>query len=58
MQGNTYKIIRNKLKVNIQTQVNKGNEQIYGIISISDVSKVYKFEKEKVAGQIKNIYLQ
>jgi K+-sensing histidine kinase KdpD len=58
MGGCTYKIQKNDKKINIQCTVFKTKNAKYGLISISDVSKLKKYEQQRVADIFKTIYLQ
>ena len=40
MQGATFKIIKNQKKINIQCSVFEGKNEEYGLISMTDVTKV------------------
>ncbi len=45
MEGSTYKMVDNERKLNIQCSVFSGKKAKYGLISISDITNVQKFEK-------------
>lgn len=48
MEGSTFKIESNGKKLNIQCSVFDGKNAKYGLISMSDVTNVQKFEKQRV----------
>ncbi len=58
MQDSTFKIISNKNIINIQCSVFESNNIKYGLISVADVTNVQKFEKQRVTGKFKTMYLQ
>ena len=57
MEGSTYKIIKNKKKINIRCSVFEGNKKKYGLISVAEVTKMQKFEKERMVHIFKTMYL-
>ena len=58
MEGLTYKIQNSDKKLNIQCTVYEGKNGEYGLITISDVTNVQKYEKQRVAGIFKIMFLQ
>jgi|APCry1669190288_1035285.scaffolds.fasta_scaffold81367_1 signal transduction histidine kinase len=57
MQSSTYKILNSNKMINIQCSVFEGSHKIYGLISVSDVTNLQKFEKQRVAVKFKTMYL-
>ena len=58
MQDSTFKMISNKKIISIQCSVFESNGIKYGLISVADVTNVQKFEKLRVTGKFKTMYLQ
>ena len=58
MQDSTFKIISNNKNINIQCSVFESNNIKYALISVADVTNVQKFEKQRVTGKFKTMYLQ
>jgi hypothetical protein len=48
--------LHNKKKINIQTIVFSGNYKQYAIVSVSDITNIKNFEKEKAASRFRNLY--
>ena len=50
--------MKNKKKINIQSQGFEGNYKSYALISVSDITDLQKFEKTKLVEKFKTMYLQ